>query len=84
MSARIVRAPMAITVEGDVLLNVVSFEVPLRVERLVELAARLRGAVFVGILLDQREADIVREDLRHAARDSAARIAGRRQKRERK
>ncbi len=56
MSRVIDRAPLAVTSDGDVLLNVARFDEPKTVEEIVRLAIRQRGAVFIGVALSPAEA----------------------------
>ena len=49
------RAPLAVTSNGDVLLNVARFDVPKKVEEVVRMALRQRGAVFIGVALSPAE-----------------------------
>ena len=43
------RAQLAVTSDGEVLLNVARFDVPKRIEEIVTAALRQRGAVFIGV-----------------------------------
>ncbi len=56
MSRVIARAPLAVTSDGDVLLNVAGFDEPERIEEIVRMALRQRGAVFIGVALSRAEA----------------------------
>jgi hypothetical protein len=55
VSRVIERAPIAVTSDGDVLLNVARFDVPKRIEETVKMAVRQRGALFVGVVLSAAE-----------------------------
>ncbi len=55
MSRTIHRAPLALTTDGTVLVNVAGFDTPKRIETLVKLAVAQRGAVFIGIALTPAE-----------------------------
>jgi hypothetical protein len=45
------RAPIGVTSDGDVLLNVACFDTPTNLEEIVRLAVRQRDAVFIGVAL---------------------------------
>ena len=55
MSRVIDRAVLAVTSDGLVLLNVARFDVPKRIEDIVRMALRQRGAVFIGVALSAVE-----------------------------
>jgi hypothetical protein len=55
MSQRILRAPLALTSDGAVLLNVVELDVRAVPDALLRAALQQRGAVFVGVALDRHE-----------------------------
>ena len=55
MSLVIDRALLAVTNEGEVLLNVARFDVPKKIEESVRFALRQRGAVFIGVALSPAE-----------------------------
>jgi hypothetical protein len=55
VSRVIERAPIAVTSDGDVLLNIARFDVPKRIEEIVKMAVRQRGAVFIGVVLSKTE-----------------------------
>ncbi len=57
MSRVIDRAPLGLTSDGIVLLNVATFDVPKKLEEIVRMARRQRGAVFVGVALSRREVE---------------------------
>jgi hypothetical protein len=80
MSRTIDRAPFALTSEGNLLLNVATFDAK-KLEALFELAARERGAVFVGVVLGRAERDFLDPRTGDAAHDAAAWIVGARLRR---
>ena len=55
MSRVIDVAQLAVTTDGDVLLNVARFDVPKTVQDIVRTAFRHRGAVFIGVALSPAE-----------------------------
>ena len=55
MSRVIDRAPLAVTSEGVVLLNVARFDVPKKIQEIVRVALQQRGAVFIGVALSPAE-----------------------------
>lgn len=80
MSRSLVRDPLAITSDGTVLLNLAMFDVPKRIEKLVELAMAERGAVFIGIAVTRHEQQRLRVEFDDAALQAAYGVAGTRQK----
>ena len=83
MSRAINRAPLAVTTDGTVLVNAVAFDVPKRIEALIESAMEQRGAVFIGIVASPAEVRFVLERAHDATYEAACLTAGRRQKRNR-
>jgi hypothetical protein len=63
MKARVLRAPLAVTSEGDVLLNVVELDVAADVASVVRALAGVDGYVFVGVMLRRDEARGVLRDV---------------------
>lgn len=57
MSRAIHRAPLAVTSDGRVILNVCELGGPLDSRRLLERALRTRGALFLGVVLTSHEVD---------------------------
>jgi hypothetical protein len=55
MSRVIDRAPVAVTSDGDVRLNVARFDVPKRIEEIAGMARRQGGAVLIGVALSPAE-----------------------------
>jgi len=55
MSRVIDRAQLAVTSDGDVLLNMARFDMPKRIEEIVRMALRQRGAIFIGVALSPAE-----------------------------
>jgi hypothetical protein len=84
VSRRVHLAPLAIACDGAILVNVAMFDSPRGLAELFETAQRERGAVFIGLLLGPKEAAAARETLRHAHREAAAVVVGRREARPRK
>ena len=64
MSTKPNRAPLAVTSDGDLLLNVFQFDITKKtVDRLVAHAKDERGAVFIGVVVSPTEADQIRREL---------------------
>jgi len=55
MSRVIDWAQLAVTIDGDVLINVARFDVPKKIEEIVKMALRQRGAIFIGVALSPAE-----------------------------
>ncbi|HQP39699.1 MAG TPA: hypothetical protein PLI95_31160 [Polyangiaceae bacterium] len=83
MSRTIHRAPLALASDGTILLNTAVFDVPKRIEQLLELALRERGAVFIGIALAPHEVEQLRLQVDDAVLQAAFFTAGARQRRSR-
>ena len=80
MSRKVNRAPLALSSEGEVLLNVAMSDVPKQLEALLAFAQQTRGEVFIGVALGINDREFVRDELRHALRDATARVVGPRQR----
>ena len=63
MRARVLRAPLAVTSEGDVVLNVVELDVAADVASVARALAGVNGYVFVGVMLRRDEARGVLRDV---------------------
>ena len=83
MSQKLHRAPFALASDGSVLLNVTEFDGSKRFEQAVERARKEPGALFVGIRLTPRELELLLESLGDAEAEAAARMVGKRTRRER-
>ncbi len=81
MSRRADRVPFAITSNGSIFVNVAVFDGKTDLESLLAVARKQAGAVFIGVALTAVEASFVGDELGHACRDAAARLAGRRSRR---
>lgn len=85
MSRRLVRAPLAVTTYGDVLLNVAQFDITGKtVDRLAVYAKNERGAVFVGVVVSSREAAKMRRELDDTALQASFGVVAERQARARR
>ena len=80
MSRKINRSPLALSTEGEILLNVAMSDAPKQLEALLAFAQRTRGEVFIGVVLDGRDREFVRDELRHAFRDATAWVVSPRQR----
>jgi Holliday junction resolvase len=80
VSRKVNRAPLALSSEGKILLNVAMSDAPKQLEALLAFAQRTRGEVFIGVVLDGRDRDFVRDELRHAFRDATAWVVSPRQR----
>lgn len=76
MSRRVHLAPLALTSDGDVLLNVATIASATDFETVVRAAESEHRAVFVGVMLSPREAEFAIARLDNAADETAARIVG--------
>ena len=65
MSHKLARAPLAITSDGEMLLNVFQFDITHKktIDRLVAHAKDERGAVFIGVVVSATEAEQIRREL---------------------
>ena len=82
MSRVIDRAQLAVTSDGDVLLNVARFDVPKKVEEIVRMALRQRGAVFIGVALSPAEVKRLLDEAAMVLPNVTGPMVGRRQRRE--
>jgi hypothetical protein len=60
---KVARAPVALTSDGDVVLNLTAMDVPARAIALAEALRTIEGTVFVGVCLPAREARLLVRDL---------------------
>lgn len=63
MKPSIVRAPIAVTVDGELLLNLTALDVAANPHALAEALQRTDDAVFVGVRLSAKEARTLLRDL---------------------
>lgn len=84
VSRRAHRAPLAITSDGMVLVNLAMFDTAKELAVLLAAARRQEGEVFIGVVLSPGETAFVLNELRHASRDATSRLVGRRQRKENK
>jgi hypothetical protein len=80
MSRLIDRAPLAVTSEGVVLLNAAIFDVPKRIDAIVRVALRQRGAVFIGVALSRREVERLLDETALILPNVTGPLVGRRQR----
>jgi hypothetical protein len=78
MSSRVCRAELAITSEGEVLLNVLALDDVSTLDRVLQLARRQPGAVFVGLALSPSERRLLTRGVRMILPNATAPVAGRR------
>jgi hypothetical protein len=78
MSRRVCRAELAITSEGDVLLNVLALNDVRRLDELLKLAKRERGAVFIGVALSPSGRRRLAREVQLILPNATIPIAGRR------
>jgi len=83
MSRTIHRAPLAVTSDGTVLVNVTYLDATRDLRRLLEHALRERGAVFVGLVLTPAERKRLAWFLDGPAKEAAARVRRPRRRRSR-
>ena len=86
MSRRVHQAPLALTSDGEILLNVGRFDDVRSLDEVLGLARAERGPVFVGVALRDDEVRLASRRLADAAEETAALLGGerRRQKKDRK
>jgi hypothetical protein len=77
------RAPLAVTTDGTVLLNLAAFDAPKHIETLVKLAAAQPGAVFIGVALTASEVAHLVDQTRRILPNVTGPMAVRRQRRSR-
>jgi hypothetical protein len=75
------RAQLAVTSDGDLLLNVARFDMPKRIEEIVRMALRQRGAVFIGVVLSPAEVKQLLAEAAMVLPNVTAPMVGRRQRR---
>ena len=80
MSRVIDRALLAVTSDGDVLLNVARFDVPKKIEDIVRVALRQRGAVFIGVALSPAEVRRLLDEAAMVLPNVTGPLVGRRQR----
>jgi len=74
------RAQLAVTSDGDVLLNVARFDMPKRIDEIVKMALRQRGAVFIGVALSPAEVRRLLDEAAMILPNVTGPMAGRRQR----
>lgn len=84
MSHRVCRAPVALTSDGVLLINLTVFDVPKRLDVLLEAALREPGEVFIGVPARPEEVTLILERVADSTYEAASVCAGRRRKRRRK
>ncbi len=84
MSRRVCRAPVAWTSDGVLLINLAVFDVPKRLDVLLEAAGRERGEVFIGVPAHPKEVTLILARVFDSTYEAASVCAGRRRKRRRK
>jgi hypothetical protein len=80
MSRVIDRAALAVTSEGEVLLNLARFDVPKKMEDIVRAALRQRGAVFIGVSLSAAEVARLLDEAAMVLPNVTGPLVGRRQR----
>ncbi len=80
MSRVIDQALLAVTSDGEVLLNVGRFDVPKKIEEILRLALRQRGAVFIGVALSPAEVRRLLDEAAMVLPNVTGPLVGRRQR----
>ena len=80
MSKKHHTAPLALASDGTILINVAEFDGSRTLPALLQRAQKQRGAVFIGVQLNDREAWDVLLPLSESCTEVAAHLAGSRQK----
>lgn len=84
MSRRVSAAPLAVTTSGELLVNVAMIGGDVSLAAVLEAARNAGSTVFVGIVLSRVEARFALARLDNGADETAAKIAGKRHRRERR
>jgi hypothetical protein len=79
MSRKIHKAPVAVTTEGALVVNVAGFG-PTNIEGLVARALDDDAELFIGIVVDESERELLLERLDNAAAEAVAKICGQRKR----
>jgi hypothetical protein len=74
------RAPLAVTSDGEVLLNVARFDVPKKIEDIVRMALQQRGAVFIGVILSPADVRRLLDETAMVLPNVTGPMSGRRQR----
>jgi hypothetical protein len=74
------RAQLAVTSDGEVLLNVARFDMPKKVEEIAGMALRQRGAIFIGVVLSPAEVRRLLDEAAMLLPNATGPIVGRRQR----
>ena len=77
--SRVHDAPLALTSDGTVLVNVTHFDGPRSPAALLKRALAQKGKVFIGVVLSKEEVNDVLEQLRHGSAEAVAYVVGARQ-----
>jgi hypothetical protein len=83
VSVKVHLDPVAITSSGDILVNPAYVDDLNTLEEVVRRAKEERSAIFVGFVVTQFEAPLIRDRVRDACKEGAAFVVGKRQKRRR-
>ena len=81
MSTRLELAPLAVTSDGTLFVNVAKLTTATDLESVVRAAQEDKRAVFVGVMLSPREAEFAMARLDSAVDETAARVFGQRRRR---
>ena len=77
MSRKLHQAPVAVTTEGALVVNVAAFG-PTNIESLIARALDDDAELFIGIVIDESERGLLLERLDNAAAEAVAKIYGKR------
>ncbi len=77
MSRRIHKAPVAVTTEGALVVNVAGFG-PTNIEGLITRALDDDAELFIGIVVEEKEQDLMMKRLDNAAAEAVAKLYGKR------
>ncbi len=83
MSRKVHSAPLALTSDGTIVVNVTEYRGVLQPKELLEMALADEGSVFIGIELGTDEVDSLFDRLGHGVREAVALGLGARNKRRR-
>jgi len=80
VSRKVHKAPAAVTTEGALVINVAGFG-PTNIEGLIARALDDDAELFIGIVVDENERELLLERLDNAAAEAVAKVYGKRGRR---
>jgi hypothetical protein len=80
MSATIHNTPFALGADGTVIVNAALFDGVEQADEILERALEEPGAIFIGVVLDEQDLELVTPRVASACREASAFVLGRRQR----